>query len=259
MILQLLSNSSGMTVPQIILSALIMFFALCLSFSIHEFMHAKVSDWLGDDVARLQGRVTLNPIAHLDPMGTLLILFAGFGWGKPVMYNPNNLSRFKSKRLMNIMVHLAGVTGNFILSLLSMILCTIIVRICGYSVTVPITDVLVFASAGISGSGNVPALAAIICYLFYYVYFFSLGLLAFNLLPIPPLDGFHVLQELLPVKVRYSEGYQKFERMSPMIILVVLLLGRFTNLNILSTLITFIELPFHLLINLICMLIGFIG
>ena len=98
MIIELLNNSSDMSVQQIVFSALLMFFALCISFSIHEFMHAKVSDWLGDDVARLQGRVTLNPLAHLDPMGTILILLVGFGWGKPVMYNPNNLSRFKSKR-----------------------------------------------------------------------------------------------------------------------------------------------------------------
>lgn len=259
MIIELLNNSADMSVQQIVFSALLMFFALCISFSIHEFMHAKVSDWLGDDVARLQGRVTLNPLAHLDPMGTILILLVGFGWGKPVMYNPNNLSRFKSKRMMNIMVHLAGVTGNFILSFVSMLICCIVVKCCGYSATVPVLDVLSFAIGGIEGLSNIPMIPAVLCYVFFYVYYFSLGLMAFNLLPIPPLDGFHVLQELLPVKVRYSEGYQKFERFSPMIIMAVLLMGRFTNFNILSTLISIIELPFQLIINIVCSLISIIG
>ncbi len=259
MIIELLNNRDVMSVPQLILTALMLFFALSISFAFHEFMHAKVSDWLGDDVARLQGRVTLNPLAHLDPVGTVLILLFGFGWGKPVMYNPNNLSRFKSKRLMNIMVHLAGVTGNFILALIAMIICSVVMRISGYPTAVPFVDAMHFAVGGISGESDIPMVSAVICYVFYYVYSFSLGLLAFNILPISPLDGFHVLQELLPVKVRYSEWYQKFERFSPMIILVVMLMGRFTNINILSTLVTLIEIPFHIIINLICSLIGIIG
>ena len=74
------------------LSIQIFLFALTLSFSVHEFMHAAVAVWLGDPTPRNMGRLTLNPIAHVDPVGTILLLIAGFGWGKPVMYNPRNPS-----------------------------------------------------------------------------------------------------------------------------------------------------------------------
>ena len=118
----------NISIPEKILYGLIMIFALMLSFSIHEFMHAFAADRLGDPTPRNMGRLTLNPLAHMDPTGTILLLLAGFGWGKPVMYNPNRLNKLKSPRLMNIMVHLAGVTGNFILALLSGIIATLIFR-----------------------------------------------------------------------------------------------------------------------------------
>ena len=114
MLIQLLR--SGLDVREIIYFVIIYVIALMLAFSIHEFMHASVAVWLGDPTPRNMGRLTINPLAHLDPMGTILLLVAGFGWGKPVMYNPSNLHKFKSRRWMNIMVHLAGVTGNFILA-----------------------------------------------------------------------------------------------------------------------------------------------
>ena len=78
MLIQLLRNSGNLTVPQMIMMCIIMFFALAVSFSFHEFMHAFVADWLGDDTPRLYGRVTMNPLAHLDPMGTILLLLVGF-------------------------------------------------------------------------------------------------------------------------------------------------------------------------------------
>ena len=105
----------GLSVQEIIYLGIILIFAMTLSFSFHEFMHAAVAVWLGDETPRNMGRLTLNPLAHIDPVGAILLLLAGFGWGKPVMYNPNRLHRFKSHRLMNIMVHLAGVTGNFVI------------------------------------------------------------------------------------------------------------------------------------------------
>ncbi|MBR6959893.1 MAG: site-2 protease family protein, partial [Clostridiales bacterium] len=110
--------NSGLSGKEMVLHLLCMLFAITISFSVHEFMHARTAVWLGDDTPAHMGRLTLNPVAHLDPMGTVLILIAGFGWGKPVMYNPNNLKRFKSDRAMNIMVHLAGVTGNLIVGLI---------------------------------------------------------------------------------------------------------------------------------------------
>ncbi|WP_051688428.1 site-2 protease family protein [Butyrivibrio sp. AE2032] len=224
----------GLSPQQIIYYLIIFLFALTLSFSVHEFMHAAVAVWLGDETPRNMGRLTLNPIAHVDPVGTILLLVAGFGWGKPVMYNPNRLSRFKSHRAMNIMVHLAGVTGNFILALISNIL------------------FILFSSLALKFTGAQIALNTV-AEAFNYTYAFSMMLLAFNLLPIPPLDGFHVLEELLPYKVRSTEGYRKFQRFSPMIIWIVFIAGTFTNISILGYAVNIIETPFAWLINIICM------
>ena len=221
----------GLSPQQIIYYIIIYLFAMTLAFSIHEFMHAAVAVWLGDETPRNMGRLTLNPIAHVDPVGTILLLIAGFGWGKPVMYNPSRLHRFKSHRWMNIMVHLAGVTGNFVLAYICLVLATLfnglLARFPEFSnVFNPLYEV------------------------FIYTYVFSLMLLAFNLLPIPPLDGFHVLEELLPYKLKQTEGYRKFQMFSPYIIWVVFLISTFSSISILGTVITFIQTPFTILLEL---------
>lgn len=225
---------SGYDLPTIIRLLIIYIIALTLSFSIHEFMHASVAVWLGDPTPRNMGRVTLNPLAHIDPVGTILLLTAGFGWGKPVMYNPSNLHRFKNHRWMNIMVHLAGVTGNFMLGIVSMIFGSLF-----YHLFIKF------------GDGTVGIALNALSDVFLYTYAFSMMLLAFNLLPIPPLDGFHVLQELLPYKVRNSAGYMQFERMAPMILLAIFFIGTFTHISILSTAVDIIQWPFEKIIGLI--------
>lgn len=230
MLIDLIRNSNG--AKEVIYKLLIYIFALALAFSIHEFMHAAVAVWLGDNTPKNMGRLTLNPIAHVDPIGTVLLLIAGFGWGKPVMYNPNNLHRFKSRRAMNIMVHLAGVTGNFLLAYVAYVLCSL------------------FGALAFQFSGSQVVFTALM-EAFGYTYAFSLMLLAFNLLPIPPLDGFHVLEELLPYKARHSNGYLTFQRVAPMAIWVVFILSMVFNNNILSTLIGWIQTPFLFLINLL--------
>ena len=230
----------NISIPEKILYGLIMIFALMLSFSIHEFMHAFAADRLGDPTPRNMGRLTLNPLAHMDPTGTILLLLAGFGWGKPVMYNPNRLNKLKSPRLMNIMVHLAGVTGNFFLALLSGIIATLITCI---------------ASGRIASGSNASIAVSTVILAFTYTEQFSLMLLAFNLLPIPPLDGFHVLEELLPYRIRSTEGYHKFEMFSPYAIWVLFLMSSFSGFNILGTVITLIETPFAMFISFICGLI----
>ena len=225
---------SGLSPQEIIYYVIIYLFAMTLAFSIHEFMHASVAVWLGDPTPRNMGRLTLNPAAHVDPVGTLLLLIAGFGWGKPVLYNPSNLHRFKSHRWMNIMVHLAGVTGNFVLALF----CAIFG--------------LLFSCLSMKFSGgNAEIALKALGDVFTYTYSFSMMLLAFNLLPIPPLDGFHVLEELLPYRVRSTEGYRNFERVSPMIIWVVFLVSTFTNIPILGYVIQIIKFPFQWIINMI--------
>jgi len=224
---------SGLEPREIIYLLIIYIFALTLSFAIHEFMHAAVAVWLGDPTPRNMGRLTLNPLAHLDPFGTILLLTVGFGWGKPVMYNPSNLNRFKSRRGMNIMVHLAGVTGNFIVAIISSILASL------------------FFHLYIGNSTGAVIVLKALCDLFSYTYAFSMMLLAFNLLPIPPLDGFHVLEECLPYRLRYSQGYLQFQRFSPMILMAIFLLGSFSNISVLSLIINIIEWPFDKIITLI--------
>lgn len=230
-----------MSPKEIVLYGLIMLFALMLSFSVHEFMHAFVADWLGDKTPRNMGRLTLNPLAHMDPVGTILLLAAGFGWGKPVMYNPARLNRFKSSRLMNIMVHLAGVTGNFIVALISAVIATLVSCI---------------SQGRVEPESTAAIAVSTVIMAFTYTEQFSLMLLAFNLLPIPPLDGFHVLEELLPYKLKRTEGYRKFQMFSPYGIWVLFIFSYFSNIDILDWVITIIRWPFAYVIYLVCNLIS---
>ena len=134
---------------------------------------------------------------------------------------------------MNIMVHLAGVTGNFMVAIVSSILASLFYHLYLGSFT-----------------GAIYILKAL-CDLFTYTYAFSMMLLAFNLLPIPPLDGFHVLEECLPYRLRYSNGYLQFQRYSPMILMAIFLIGSLSNVSLLSLIINIIEWPFDKIIGLI--------
>ncbi len=223
----------GYSGKEIVFYLLIMLFALTITFSFHEFMHAFVADKLGDPTARNLGRVTLNPAAHIDPMGALLLLVAGFGWGKPVPYNPSRLNKLKNRTAMCIMVHLAGVTGNFIVAFISRLL-----------------SLLMVFAAGYGGIQNNPALYAVFMVLS-FTDSFSMGLLAFNLLPIPPLDGFHVLEELLSYKIKSSNGYRMFLQYGPQILLILIIIGRVGNRSILSFILDIIKIPFELLLSIL--------
>lgn len=259
MIIEILRNASHYTVQEIILLLIVMLFALTVSFSFHEFMHAFVADWLGDDTPRLYGRVTMNPKAHLDPMGTAMLLLVGFGWGKPVMYNPSKLRRFKSRRLMNIMVTLAGVTGNLIVALISMCIISLILVFTGNASTFPLYESTLLVSMGLNRTGDFPFYAAVFIYLFYYTFMFSMSLFAFNLLPIPPLDGFNFWRHLLPVKITYSEGFKKFAQYGPMVLMGLVIIGSFSNYDILSTVMGWLEYPAMFLISFIAGLFGHLG
>ena len=220
----------GYTAQEVMFYIIIFLFALTLTFSFHEFMHAKIADWLGDPTPRSMGRVTLNPLAHVDPIGTMMILLLGFGWGKPVPFNRTLLTRFKSSRLMVILVSIAGVTGNFILALLSSMIWTIM-------------DCTVNVNAN-------PALFAI-SELMGAITSFSLGLLGFNLLPIPPLDGYHIIEELLPYKIRYKHWYRVFMMYAPRVLMFVISAASFSGISILGPLIGLIEIPFAFVIGLV--------
>jgi Zn-dependent protease len=131
-----------------------------VAITIHEFMHAWSANYLGDNTAKYSGRITLNPIAHLEPIGSLMLIFFGFGWGKPVPVNPNN---FQNPRVGNALVSLAGPFSNLALALFL-----------GALYKIP-----QISSATYIGDIN----------LLYLGIWINLLLMLFNLLPIPPLDG----------------------------------------------------------------------
>lgn len=141
---------------------LILVLALIVSITIHEFAHAWVADRLGDYTPRSQGRLSLNPLAHLDPLGTFLLFVAGFGWGKPVMFNPLHL---KNPQRDTLLIALAGPASNILLAfILALVL-----------------PWLPFAAV-----------------IWQVVISINIALAAFNLLPIHPLDGSKILMGLLP-------------------------------------------------------------
>lgn len=147
---------------------------LVIAFTVHEFAHAFVADYFGDDTPRLQGRLTLNPLVHLDPIGSLLLLVVGFGWAKPVQIDPFALQRRSPAAPM--LVALAGPVSNLLLAVIA---------------AVPMRfGFIPFASS----SGYLPSLFD----LFSTFILINLLLMLFNLIPIFPLDGEKVLHYFLP-------------------------------------------------------------
>lgn len=186
------------------LEFLIVAILLIAAISIHEFSHAFASDQLGDPTARLAGRLTLNPSAHLDPVGTLLLFFAGFGWGKPVPFDPFNLREPKRD---SALISFAGPLSNLAMAVLSSILLRIFSNIIPLPLGAVVGDILT---------------------LFIY---FNVLLAVFNLIPIHPLDGFKVVGGLLPKKYYYD--WMQLERYG-MIFLLLLIFPFFGNSPITS-------------------------
>lgn len=155
---------------------------LLIAFTFHELAHAVTADQLGDDTPRRMGRLTLNPIAHLDPIGTIALLVAGFGWAKPVMVNPLNL-RTDSPRVGMAIVAAAGPLSNVLMAVLG---------------ALPIRLGLINLAVG-GGGEVIPSLP----FLLYQFVFINLILALFNLIPIPPLDGYKILTGILPPEMAY--------------------------------------------------------
>ncbi len=166
-----------------ILSLLLTIPGVLIAITFHEFAHAFVADKLGDDTPRSQGRLTLNPLSHLDPFGLVMLIFAHIGWGKPVQINPNNFTRKISAKIAEALVSLAGPVMNFILAFLFAIL---------------FYALQVFASsfAFTTQAGN------IIMTMLQYTVMVNVGLGVFNLIPLPPLDGSKILMAFLPYNAK---------------------------------------------------------
>lgn len=165
--------------------------AVIIAVTFHEFAHAFAADRLGDTTPRNQGRLTLNPISHLDPFGFFLMMFAHIGWGKPVQINPNNFNSNKSRGFCEAMVSLAGPLMNFVLAVVSCVAYLLIINLAGETFAV-------------SSVGN------IILYLLSILISVNIGLGVFNLIPLPPLDGEKIFRNFLPYRAKdwLNRNYQ---------------------------------------------------
>ena len=192
---------------------------LLLAISAHEAAHAWMSHKFGDDTAFLLGRVTLNPVAHTDPIGTLLIPVINFigavgmgvfvpliGWGKPTPVNP---LRWQNKYLANVMVSLAGIMANLILAAIGFVL----LRICFQTGLIVLGE-----GSGPLGTFEEPAFMLLV-----QVLMMNLSLAIFNLLPVPPLDGSKVLYSILPASAQPT--LEALERFSFIILIGLMYLG----------------------------------
>ena len=189
--------------------------SLVIGITVHEFSHAYVATSLGDRTARRLGRLSLNPIRHLDPMGSVLILLAGFGWGKPVPVNPINLRI--GERLGMAVVSLAGPLSNIMAAaVFGIALRNDVVGLSGPGFTVAS-----FHSADLIEN----ALVSLVRW--------NLVLAVFNLLPIAPLDGFKVALGILPREA--ANAYARTERYGPGILLVFILAGTVFGIPIFSS------------------------
>ena len=174
----------------------------CMAVSVHEFAHAFAADWLGDETARIRGRLTLNPLAHLDPVGTICLLFGYFGWGKPVPVDPRNL---RNPRRDGLWISAAGPSANLLLAIL-------------------FASILWFIGpwTGSASWFKENDLTVVLWTLSFGV-LLNLSLMFFNLLPIFPLDGEKVMVGLIPG--RWVERVVRFRRYG-IVVLVLLLASR---------------------------------
>lgn len=233
--------NSGYEGMSLVILGLILVIVLVFSLSIHEVMHGFVAYKLGDDTAKLQGRLTLNPLAHLDPVGTLMMLVAGIGWAKPVPVNYGKLTHFKDRFISIRFVSIAGVTSNFVVAAIAYFLMDLI-----YVIGIKTVSVNFIPSLTSFGSLS-EALLSVFYVLFFFFYSVNLMLMAFNLLPIPPLDGYHFIETFLPYKWKQKLG--GYERNIGFILLAIILIGNFTGFNPLIRVIQIIEVPFQFIIS----------
>ena len=210
-----MGNIDGSAIGQFLLFMV----ALIFSLSVHESAHAWMSNHFGDDLARLQGRISLNPMAHVDPIGTLLFPALAFftnapviGWAKPTPVNP---LRWRNKRVANFWVSIAGVICNFIIAIVA----GIIIRVL-YS-----TGVIEIGGGALVPAGTDSMIAVGAVELLWVFFRLNVALGVFNLIPIPPLDGSKVLQSILPES--FESGFEALERFGFFLLIVAMFTGVF--------------------------------
>lgn len=175
-------------IPYVIIS-------LVIAFTFHEFAHAYVAYKFGDETAKNQGRLTLNPLSHLDPLGTILIFIAGFGWARPV---PVNRFFFKNPRLAGILVSIAGPISNLLIAFVGYVMLNLLI---------------------INGSLYPFAYASELEMFLNILVSLNITLFIFNLLPFPPLDGYRIIEDLAPRQIRAK--LTQFENYGALIFLII--------------------------------------
>lgn len=175
---------------EIILNKILIIPGILIGLTFHEFSHAFVADRLGDKTAKFQGRLTLNPFTHIDIIGFIMILIVGFGWAKPVEINPN---AFKNRNRDDLKVSAAGPLANLIIAFLAALL-------------------TVFLYKFVFSSNDYNLVSNIILKIVLYIVNINCMLFVFNLIPIPGLDGFHILRDLFPsIYYNISDTVYKYQ------------------------------------------------
>ena len=178
--------------PMELLALLLTLPGVIIAITFHEFAHAYVADKLGDDTPRRQGRITLNPLAHIDPVGFFMLIFVHFGWGKPVEINPTNFNRKRSMAKQEMLVALAGPLMNIIIAL--------------------ILTIILFAINTFAPSFTITMTGLIISLVLQMAISVNIGLGIFNLIPLTPLDGSKIFINILPYKAKtwFQDNIQIF-------------------------------------------------
>jgi Zn-dependent protease len=194
--------------------------ALVFSLSLHEAGHAWMSSRFGDDLARSQGRVSLSPVTHVDPIGTLLFPALAFithapllGWARPTPVNP---LRWRNKRVANFWVSIAGVMGNLAIAIVAGITIRVLYE----------TGVIDFGGTFLAPVGTDSPLAVGAVELLYIFFRLNVGLAVFNLFPIPPLDGSKILSSILPDS--FDSALQSLEQFGFILLFIAVFTGVFT-------------------------------
>jgi Zn-dependent protease len=199
--------------PAVLISRIIVLFT---AFSVHEFAHAWTANYFGDSTPKINGRLTLNPLAHLDPMGSLLLVVAGFGWAKPVPVNPYTLRQRAPSAMM--WVSLAGPLSNFLMALLAAI---------PFQLGLISHDQL-YSALATQSSTILPTPAG---FLWEFITL-NLVLMLFNLIPLPPLDGDKILDFFLPE--RWQDAVARIRPYGPMVLIALFLIGPYVGLDVLG-------------------------
>ncbi len=207
MLLDLLFGGGNIeNVFQNLLSFLLLLPLLLISLSIHEYAHGYAAFKQGDGYAKSMGRLSFNPIKHIDPMGLLCMIFVGFGWAKPVPVVPSN---FRNGRKSMIIVASAGIIANLILAFIATFLYNFVYYV-------------VYAQLALSVVGETVVFSLITA--LFYLARCNITLAVFNFMPIPPLDGYNIFKEIFIGKISYK-AFADYERFSRMIMIIFLLVS----------------------------------